>query len=299
MEKITLVVVMLIALLVGGAGGRWIARGRYETLLSSAAENRSLLEQELGRFRETANNAEQEAGRLRTENEALENEVSSLEMGLAAQPVSQGNPAAPPGPEPEATTSAPAAPQVPGPKEPTTQEPPGPVGVLEAGPPLSKEQAREREEQRRRWADELRQRTREAMQTAIGKDADRTTQDRVAALDEYFDYTMDLAQQMREAQSDEERQALRDELGEAMRTSREIVTEQQDHMLRQIASQNGINSPEAQNRFVESMRETLDTPFFRAPGPGMMGLGGPRERRGRGGMAPSQNAPNSPSGSSE
>lgn len=123
----------------------------------------------------------------------------------------------------------------------------------------------EREARRQEFAARARQRIDEMTAAEMAKTSDAAAQQRLAALNEQLNYMMDLTQSMREAQTEEERQVLRDSMAQARDTIRELSEQQQDYMLRQLASQFGITSPAVQDQFIASLRETQDAPFFQGP----------------------------------
>jgi hypothetical protein len=85
---------------------------------------------------------------------------------------------------------------------------------------------------------------------------------------------------MRDAQTDEERDAIRDEMRTLGESTRQLVQEQQDFLMRDSLRQSGITDPKAQDAAMQSLRQTMEGPFFRGPlawgagGPGGPGGGG-------------------------
>lgn len=141
--------------------------------------------------------------------------------------------------------------------------------------------------------------------TALETTSDAVAQERIAALAEYPRYLRELQREMRSAESDEDRAALREEYLEARAEAREMIREQQNHMLRELGEAQGIDSTRDQDQFVRQLRETLRNPFFSRPeiftgersgrrpggmGSGGMGPGG-RGPMPRGGNARPQRAP--------
>jgi hypothetical protein len=134
-------------------------------------------------------------------------------------------------------------------------------------------------QERAQRAQEFRERMQEFFDTQIQQAPDKPTQERLAAIREYSEYTMDLFRQMREAQTDEERDAIREELSTAGETARSLVREQQDYVLRQSLVSSGVTDRKSQDALISSMRQTMDNnPFFRMGGFGGWG--------GRGGDGP-------------
>lgn len=145
-----------------------------------------------------------------------------------------------------------------------------------------------REEREQRMA-EFRDRMRTFMDEQIQGAPDKATQDRLATMQAYSENMMELFQQMRDAQTDEERDAIRAQLEETGTAARELVREHQDYLLRESLRQNGVSDPKAQEAIMQSLRQTMEGPFFRGPMAGWGGGGGPRGSgwwggRGRGGQ---------------
>lgn len=137
--------------------------------------------------------------------------------------------------------------------------------------------AQMRQEREQRGA-EMRDRLRTFMDEQIQNAPDKATQDRLASINAYSETMMDLFQQMREAQTDEERDALRAQLQENGTVARQLVKEQQDFMMRESLRQSGVSDPKAQDAAMQSLRQTMEGPFFRGPlawGGGGGGPGGP------------------------
>ncbi len=137
-----------------------------------------------------------------------------------------------------------------------------------------------RQEREQRGA-EMRDRLRTFMDEQIQNAPDKATQDRLASISAYSETMMDLFQQMRDAQTDEDRDAIRAQLQENGTVARQLVKEQQDFMMRDSLRQSGVTDPKAQDAAMQSLRQTMEGPFFRGPlawggggGPGGPGGGG-------------------------
>lgn len=87
-------------------------------------------------------------------------------------------------------------------------------------------------------------------------------QERLVALEQKTQEMMDLRNQMRAAETDEERDALGEAFGETMSAAREIMQEQQDDMLGAIANQFGITKESDQAAFEQAVRSAMDSPMF-------------------------------------
>ncbi len=137
----------------------------------------------------------------------------------------------------------------------------------------------ERAERRVRWEEYREQRRverEEFFEQAITEAPDGLAQERIAAIEEYAGYLRGFWGAMHEADGDEEREALHEELTEGLDSMRELVAEQQDYMLRDMAARQGITDEAKQDAFVEAFREIETSPFFReyARWPGMGDGGG-------------------------
>jgi hypothetical protein len=87
-------------------------------------------------------------------------------------------------------------------------------------------------------------------------------QERLVALEQKTQEMMDLRNQMRAAETDEEREALGAAFGETMTAAREIMQEQQADMLGAIANQFGITKESDQAAFEQAVRAAVDSPMF-------------------------------------
>ena len=91
---------------------------------------------------------------------------------------------------------------------------------------------------------------------------DPDEQERLAALAEYTAYSVELMQGLREAETDEDREPMREALDEVRQATRDLVREQRMHMLREAAAANGITDPDRQDAFIGSIQTVLTSPFF-------------------------------------
>ncbi len=96
-----------------------------------------------------------------------------------------------------------------------------------------------------------------------------------------------LRRQLRDAKTDDAREKIEAQLRDARQAARQTLNDQQDAMLQRLAASSGIKSTDAQQKFINDLRATLDNPFFRMEpmlvgggpgrgGPRGMGFGGPR-----------------------
>ncbi|MFP4190509.1 MAG: hypothetical protein ACLFU6_00420 [Candidatus Hydrogenedentota bacterium] len=145
-----------------------------------------------------------------------------------------------------------------------------------------------REERRQEWeqrAQQMRDDMRERLQEAIQTAEDPQSRDRMTAVAEYSEYIMELREQMRDAGDDEQREALVEEMREAGREVRNLVEEQQEHNLMNVAEQYGITDEAEARALIESLDEARSDGILgggrRGGMPGVMGRGGPGGGRGR------------------
>ena len=257
----------VLALAVGVAAGMFSSKLQFsqalakteQQLAQATAQNRELQE-----VAEKLAALERENARLRRDNESLRTTPEPSAMD-AVEPVDGLQ-----GPE-DALTDASAF----GPETAEGEDP----GERRRAPPQPGEPGyAEWQERRAQWEQERSQRGAEFrdrmdgfFDEAIQQAPDATVQNRLSSIKEYTDYSMDLMREMREAETDEERDALRDELSATWDATRTLVREQQDYLLKETLKTNGISNAQQQQALVDAMRQTMEDPFFRMPGGG----GGP------------------------
>ncbi len=278
MTTVKIAVAAIIALALGAAGGMYSAQARLKPELSQLLEQR---EDALARI-EMINKKLADTEMLERENARLRRQVEDLRN--RPEPVAPV--AAPPGLLTEGPNMALGDASVvsPAEEEPQADERRGNWRPPEPGEAGYEEWQTRREEWRaerdERVAD-FRERMQGYFDEAMQQAPDAAVKNRIAAINEYSDYTMDLMREMRTAETEEERQAIREELGATWEASRALVREQQDYLLKETLKVNGVTNAQQQDRLVQAMRQTMEDPFFRMPGGG--GPGGPWGGRGRGG----------------
>jgi len=112
---------------------------------------------------------------------------------------------------------------------------------------------------------------------AIAASTSPESQERLVLMQDYTNQMMDLRQQMRAAEDPDARQALQDEFNAARDDMRTLTREQQNQMLREAALSSGVTDPKKQAQLIESLRDTIRSPFFmqdRGFGRGGGGFGG-------------------------
>lgn len=106
-------------------------------------------------------------------------------------------------------------------------------------------------------------------------------QERITALKQHYDYLSALGLAMAEAETSEDRRALRGDLRQTFEDLRYLMEEQQDAMIRTVAERYGVDDPADQRAFMDEVRLLDESPFFR-PERLMMGdMGAFFGRRGR------------------
>jgi hypothetical protein len=143
----------------------------------------------------------------------------------------------------------------------------------------AEERRQEREARRAEWAqrrgewvDRAQDNVYRLLDEELAKTNDPAAQQRIYAMGEYTDYFFNIGERMRQAESDEERQAIREEMGQSMREMGRLVNDHQQHMLNQVAGQY-VQDPAQQQALVDAFRETMNSPIYQIGNP-MMGGGG-------------------------
>jgi len=268
------IIAALVALSVGLAIGVVVMHGRLAPQVKAMAAERDALQHELDALKKKAEPAFARLARLEQDYQAQDTKIAELYEALDSAETRTITQEAAPERGPQADQAAALAPEFDRAEQGTTPE----------------EQAAFRE-QRREFAVQMRDNIRGYLAGQIEATTDPETQERLQAFSEYTDYLFDLRQQLHEAESDEERETLWDQMRQAGMEARDLAREQQDYALRQLAQSQGIEDLAKQEAFVAQLRETLRSPFFRmesmmgrgaggGPAPGL-GWGGPR--RGGGG----------------
>lgn len=168
---------------------------------------------------------------------------------------------------------------------------------------LDQTEARERRRQQtEEWRSRISGQMREMFDRQFAGVEDPAALESLAALNEWREYQQSLRQELRGAETEEERNAIFAEMEEARSNSQQLVNEQQEALLRAFAEEHGISGDSELADFNDQLRKVLEDPFFRMErmlvgGGGPMGRGGsmdwggmrfgggPRGRRGPGGRS--------------
>ena len=152
----------------------------------------------------------------------------------------------------------------------------------EPGPTSEQREARER---RRQQFDRFRERfqgqARESWEDRFAMINDPAAIESLEALSEWRDYQQEMRRQLREMESEEDRNAVFAEMAEARWNAQQLVNDQQNSLLWALAGQNGITRDRERDQFVDQLRETLRNPFFQMER-ALVGGGPPGGRRGFG-----------------
>jgi len=263
MSLARILIAVIIALPVGAVAGTYYANQQAGTQLAALEEQRDKLKSDQDALKQAAEEAAARAEALEREKRQLQDQLASVakpDTGVeeAMEAVDAPQDALLGDASPEGDASA-------------GEEGRGGRDGDENDPERAARMEEWRQEREQRGA-EMRQRIEEFMANEMQNATDKATQDRLAAMNEYSQGMMDLFQQMRDAQTDEERDAIRAQLQENGNAARELVREHQDHLMRQSLAQSGITDPKAQDAAMQSLRQTMEGPFFR--GPMAAGMGG-------------------------
>jgi hypothetical protein len=120
----------------------------------------------------------------------------------------------------------------------------------------------EREARRQEFATRMQENMSNFFTGELEKSSTPEMQERLVALEQKTQELFDLRNQMRAAETEEEREALGQALGETMAAAREIMQEQQGDMLGAIANQFGITKEADQAAFEQAVRSAMESPMF-------------------------------------
>lgn len=141
---------------------------------------------------------------------------------------------------------------------------------------------------RREFAGRMRETMNQFLEDRIAASQDPAERQRLASIGEYADYMMELRDQMRAAETEEDRERVREAMGQAADTMRTLVQDQQNQVMRQALASQGVTDTQKQDEMLSAMREAQSSPFFRIPfgfgppGSGEGGFGDGGRGRGRG-----------------
>ena len=254
-------IAVIVALAVGIVGGALGVRGRLAPQLRAATAARVAAEEDCRRLRAKADTATDRFDAVRRDNETFAEETAGLRAQLDATLRAVDEPRAVEDPEAvvaslEAEMAADAAPDDARrsrrwPSEDGARSQRGHRESMRGGP-----------EERREMMGRFQDNANRFLDAQAQQSTDPDEQERLAALAEYTAYSAELMQDLRDAETDEDRQPMREALDEVRQATRDLVREQRMHMLRETAAANGITDPDRQDAFLGSIQTVLTSPFF-------------------------------------
>jgi hypothetical protein len=128
------------------------------------------------------------------------------------------------------------------------------------------------EEQREEMAARFREGMNQVFEEEMAYATDEESRARVAAISGYANQMFDVRRAMRDAATDEERDALRAEMDAMREETDKLVKEQQNAMLREVARAHGVKGGPETRAYMQDIRSVIESPFFTFP---MGGRGGP------------------------
>ncbi|MFP6581801.1 MAG: hypothetical protein VCD00_04525 [Candidatus Hydrogenedentota bacterium] len=152
------------------------------------------------------------------------------------------------------------------------------------------EESDPQDERRNRWGDRSRWEDPEQREQMINsmregmvdrwteewEKASPESQERITAISTYQQDLMDSRMAMRDAETDEDREILREEMRYTQEALRETISAEQNAQLTRIAESYGLKSDKERNAFVQETRKLLSSPIFQSGGRGPGGFTGGR-----------------------
>lgn len=276
-------IVGVVTVLVGAVGGLALAQWHFGVRLAESENARTALEAEKKQLTQACYDAELEAEGAANENARLREQNKELEKGLAAGGAARRGP-----PRLEQTEDLGLFDFMPREGRNAAQ--------AESDNPEESEEEQARREERRQQFREFRENARttaaEYLAEQTAKATDPADRERLAAISEYTDAMFESFDAMRNAETDEERDAIRQTMMENGAVYRDLMQEQQASMTQDLAAKYGV-AAEQQEQFLQELEGLRSNPLFRGSamfggrggGPGGGGFrGGPgRGPRGPGG----------------
>lgn len=132
--------------------------------------------------------------------------------------------------------------------------------------PISEEKSeavrKERDERRQQKYEERRAQAMSFLQQKLDGTSDPAAQQRIVSIAEHLDAMLEIRQQMRDAQTDLERDQARERMHQAEANLQDLVWQQQDFLLRKVAEENGITEPARQAAIANAFFQLQQNPFF-------------------------------------
>lgn len=262
-------VIVLVALAIGAIGAALLAQQHYSVEREDLEQRIARDEGELEKLKDALARTDALSTELEQDRDLLRERIAELTRApqidvppplpleaLAAELFDE---------EPVPTEEEPAAP---------TEEEPRRRGRGRDREPTEEGRA-EWEERRETFRQEIRQRVDDFFDSEYAAAPTTEAQERVAQVKEDLDYMMQLRQEMHNAETDEERDEIRQEMMHTGMELRDLVAAQQDFMLRNVAQDFGVKSQEQQDAFIATIRGVQSSPYFQPERyMGGMGRGG-------------------------
>lgn len=144
---------------------------------------------------------------------------------------------------------------------------------------------------RQEFAQVARERMNEFMAEAIANAKNPAEAERLGAMNTQMNHLTNLFQEMQQLETEEEREAYREAIGQTRDTIRDLAREQRDSKLRDTAASFGVTDPEEQSRLINRLDRIQNDPVMRSAfmfGGDRGGSGRGRGGGGRGGVGGSR-----------
>ncbi len=269
-------IVGFVTVLVGAVGGLALAQWHFGARLAESETARDALETENRQLAQAHEAAQLEAEGAANENARLRQQNKELEKGLATGRTERKRP-----PRFEQTDGFGLLDFPPGAARNAAQ--------AESDDPEESEEEQARREERRQqyrdFRDNAQATAAEYLAEQIAKSTDPAERERLAAISEYTDAMFESFDAMRNAETDEDRDAIRQAMMENGAVYRDLLQEQQVSMTQDLVAKYGV-AAEQQEQFLQELGDLRSNPLFRGP-MSFGGRGGPPGgggfRGGRGG----------------
>ena len=265
-------IIAVLAITIGAAAGAWIMRLQMDGQLTAALAEQENLRKQLEEVRADSMLPAEREKALMSEIEALQARLNSLETQQKAQRSAGVSFEASPNPE---TNVGDAAGQPPSPDA-AMADGERRRGPRERDENVSEEERQQRAERWREFQQQFRDRMDSFFQEQYNAAPDAASKERIAQLQQYAEYMMQLRESMRNATTEEERESLRQAMRDTGANMAELARQQRDQMMRQLAQQFGIQDPSQQESFISQLQSLESNPLYLGAGMlGPRGFGGP------------------------
>ncbi|GMW00957.1 MAG: hypothetical protein AMXMBFR84_20940 [Candidatus Hydrogenedentota bacterium] len=270
-----IIAVAIVALALGASGGAVGVYAKYNAYIAD-------LETQMEASQKAQKTLQAQSDELKKQLAQLEAQRKILETQAAALATPQ-----PQGPAESAAMDQTDAPSTEGGR--LAEMLAGQAALLEIG--RQRDEREERDERREQGREEFRARMQEGVsnyfQEALAATTDPVAQQHILNIQQQVNANMEMMQNMRNLETDEEREAAREQGRAAWEQTRNLVREYQDHMLGSSLASSGITDPGQQQQILSNLRSTMESEYYNLSaggfGRGGFGGGGPGGWGGRGG----------------